>query len=63
MRRTRSGSDFAGLLEGLRKKGIEAGGHDSLKTAPKGYQKDHPRIELLRYKGVTAGSSGRPARG
>lgn len=48
------GKDFAGLLEGLRKKGIEAGGHDSLKTAPKGYQKDHPRIELLRYKGVTA---------
>ena len=25
-----------------------------LKTAPKGYPKDHPRIELLRYKGLIA---------
>jgi uncharacterized protein (TIGR02453 family) len=52
--REKTGEGFAKLLEGLREKGIEAGGHDSLKTAPKGYPKDHPRIELLRYKGVTA---------
>ena len=26
--------------------------HDSLKTAPRGYPKDHPRIELLRLKGL-----------
>ena len=26
--------------------------HGALKTAPKGYPKDHPRIELLRYKGL-----------
>jgi uncharacterized protein (DUF2461 family) len=32
--------------------GIEVTGHDVLKTAPKGYPKDHPRIELLRYKGI-----------
>jgi hypothetical protein len=25
-----------------------------LKTAPRGYPKDHPRIELLRLKGVVA---------
>jgi uncharacterized protein (DUF2461 family) len=25
-----------------------------LKTAPRGYAKDHPRIELLRYKGLIA---------
>ena len=25
-----------------------------LKTAPKGYPKDHPRIELLQYKGIVA---------
>ena len=25
-----------------------------LKTAPKGYPKDHPRIELLRFKGIVA---------
>jgi uncharacterized protein (DUF2461 family) len=28
--------------------------HGALKTAPKGYPKDHPRIELLRYKGLIA---------
>jgi uncharacterized protein (DUF2461 family) len=27
-------------------------GHDELKTAPRGFPKDHPRIELLRYKGL-----------
>ena len=26
-----------------------------LKTAPRGYPKDHPRIELLRRKGLMAG--------
>jgi uncharacterized protein (TIGR02453 family) len=50
----KTGESFSELVEALRAKGIQAGGHDSLKTAPKGYPKDHPRIELLRYKGVTA---------
>ena len=27
-------------------------GYDPLKTAPRGYAADHPRIRLLRYKGV-----------
>ena len=34
--------------------GIEVGGHDQLKTAPRGYPRDHPRIELLRYRGLVA---------
>ena len=29
-------------------------GRSSLKTAPRGYPKDHPRAELLRYKGLIA---------
>ena len=29
---------------------------DPLKTAPRGYPKDHPRVELLRGKGLTAGT-------
>ncbi len=33
---------------------VEITGHDALKTAPKGYPKDHPRIELLRNKGLIA---------
>jgi uncharacterized protein (TIGR02453 family) len=31
---------------------VEITGHDSLKTAPKGYSRDHPRIDLLRAKGL-----------
>jgi uncharacterized protein (TIGR02453 family) len=50
----KTGQSFSDLLGVLRAGGIQAGGHDSLKTAPKGYPKDHPRIELLRHKGVTA---------
>ena len=30
--------------------------HDELKTAPRGYAKDHPRIALLRRKGLIAGA-------
>jgi uncharacterized protein (TIGR02453 family) len=44
-----------------RKAGYEVGG-DALKTAPKGYAKDHPRIELLRMKGLTVGKSWAPAK-
>lgn len=32
---------------------IGDGGSEPLKTAPRGYPKDHPRIELLRRKGLT----------
>ena len=28
-------------------------GHESLKSAPRGYPPDHPRIGLLRHKGLT----------
>jgi hypothetical protein len=31
---------------------LEVTGHDVLKTAPRGYPRDHPRIELLRHKGL-----------
>jgi uncharacterized protein (DUF2461 family) len=31
--------------------------HDELKTAPRGYGKDHPRIALLRRKGLIAAQS------
>jgi uncharacterized protein (TIGR02453 family) len=32
--------------------GLQLTAHESLKTAPRGYPKDHPRIELLRMKGL-----------
>jgi uncharacterized protein (TIGR02453 family) len=48
----RSGRRLEGIVAQLRKSGITVDAHDVLKTAPKGYPKDHPRIELLRYKGL-----------
>jgi uncharacterized protein (DUF2461 family) len=26
--------------------------HETLKTCPRGYPKDHPRVDLLRHKGL-----------
>jgi uncharacterized protein (TIGR02453 family) len=48
----RSGGELTGLVASTRGDGLEVSGHDVLKTAPRGYPKDHPRIELLRYKGL-----------
>ena len=50
----KTGTELEALVASTRKKGLEVTGHDSLKTAPKGYAKDHPRIELLRQKGLIA---------
>jgi uncharacterized protein (TIGR02453 family) len=50
----RAGVDLVRLIGRLRAKQIEVGGSDSLKSAPRGYPKDHPRIELLRHKGLIA---------
>jgi len=52
----RRGADFEKLVNGLVRKGWELGG-EKLKTAPKGYRADHPRIELLRHKSLTLGKS------
>ena len=48
----RSGRQLEQIVSKLRQSGITVDAHDVLKTAPKGYPKDHPRIELLRYKGL-----------
>ena len=42
------------ILRSLEKQGFEIGG-DRLKTTPRGYDADHPRIELLRHKSLTLG--------
>ena len=46
------GSEVVRLTGEARKAGIEITAHDQLKTAPRGFAKDHPRIELLRLKGL-----------
>lgn len=47
-----TGKPLADLLATLRKKDIDAIAIGELKTAPRGFPKDHPRIELLRRKGL-----------
>lgn len=53
----RTGADLERIAAAIRAKGVDVEGHDQLKTAPKGYPKDHPRIELLRCKGLIAWKS------
>lgn len=48
----RKGERIEGIVAKLKSSGIEVSAHGSLKTAPKGFPKDHPRIELLRQKGL-----------
>jgi len=48
----RSGRKLAIIVAKAKAAGLDVTGHDVLKTAPKGYPKDHPRIELLRSKGL-----------
>ena len=47
-----AGAQLAGVVERLRAGGLEVGGGQALKGAPRGYPGDHPRIELLRWKGL-----------
>ncbi|HET9672518.1 MAG TPA: DUF2461 domain-containing protein, partial [Actinomycetota bacterium] len=49
-----TGAELSGIVEELRGQGLDVSGRERLKTAPKGYPKDHPRIELLRMKGLIA---------
>jgi uncharacterized protein (TIGR02453 family) len=49
-----SGDQLATIVAGLSGAGITMIGHDKLKSAPRGYPADHPRVELLRYKGLAA---------
>ncbi len=48
----RRGPELERVLDSLQSSGWELGG-DKLKTSPKGYAADHPRIELLRHKSMT----------
>ncbi len=50
----KAGEELVSIASALRKAKIEVAAHDTLKTAPKGYAKNHPRIELLRHKGLIA---------
>ena len=47
------GTQLDAIVTTLRENGIEIGG-DQLKTKPRGFTADHPRLELLRHKSLTA---------
>ena len=49
----RAGAELERVIAAARAKRVDVVGHGSLKTAPRGYPKDHPRVELLRHKGLT----------
>jgi len=49
----RSGSALAGIVAGLERDGLAVGG-DRLKTRPRGIPADHPRLDLLRHRSLTA---------
>jgi uncharacterized protein (TIGR02453 family) len=48
-----AGEDLALQVERMRSQGLSVGGNE-LKTTPRGYAADHPRIELLRWREVGA---------
>jgi uncharacterized protein (TIGR02453 family) len=52
----RRGKQLEKLLAGLTAKGWTVGG-DRLKTSPRGYDADHPRIDLLRHRSLTVSKS------
>lgn len=47
-----TGTELERIIAGIERHEIAVHGHDTLKTAPRGYPADHPRVMLLRYKGV-----------
>lgn len=46
------GRELEGVIARLEKKGYQRGG-ERLKTKPRGFEIDHPRIDLLRHKSLT----------
>ena len=51
-----AGDALEGALEAARRGGLEIGG-EVLRGAPQGVARDHPRLDLLRRKGVYLGAS------
>ena len=49
-----TGEELVALVADAERRRYSISAIDTLKTAPRGYPKDHPRIELLRRKGLIA---------
>lgn len=50
----RSGEALVQIIAEAEKHKIKVHGHETLKTTPRGFPKDHPRAGLLKHKGLTA---------
>lgn len=50
----RTGAELERITAAVEQAGPSIHGHGALKSAPRGYPADHPRVTLLRYKGLTA---------
>jgi uncharacterized protein (TIGR02453 family) len=57
-----AGAALAAIVADLHGAGVETFG-EALKTAPRGYDRDHPRVALLRHKMLIAGARLAPAAG
>jgi len=58
----RSGPALVRAVADVRKKRYEVASRDALQRSPRGYPADHPRVELMRMKGVHGGRTfGAPA--
>jgi uncharacterized protein (TIGR02453 family) len=57
----KAGKRLQGIVDTLGKAGLDVHAMEALKTAPKGYPKDHPRMELLRMKGLVTSRHWPPA--
>jgi uncharacterized protein (TIGR02453 family) len=49
-----SGEQLRRLVDALQGRKIQIAGHETLKTVPRGYDRDHPRADLLRHKGLVS---------
>jgi uncharacterized protein (TIGR02453 family) len=49
-----TGEELRAIVAAIAAHGIEVAGHGRLKTAPRGYPRDHPRLDLLQRKGLVA---------
>lgn len=54
------GKALATLVAALRNRGYTVTSHESLASAPRGFDPDHPRLELLRMKDIHAGRTLKP---
>ena len=49
-----AGKELVAIIADLERQDIEVLSREALKTAPRGFDKDHPRADLLRRKGLAA---------